>query len=247
MIFACCLNRIENLKNHYNRDFRIWQIRIDRTFAKIVAIITSNWRLFSSQTDNYFRFFLNDFFDRLNKSFVLQNFRCRNDNRWRCCVYRVCWNFDDNVIANFSWTRWIVEIILLIDSRRRFSYERFSRIELFQNKCFQKHFKCTFRRRLEIWLFRQLFYDSRSVWFSIEYIITYNFKRFVKNLLCKQISETKTKRCIQRFIIRFNIISCLYFVVYWNLFCVMRCSLHVTFIWFVFSRSLLYVAFLWFV
>ena len=62
-----------------------------------------------------------------------------------------------------------------------------------------------------------------------EYIITYELKRFVKNLLCKRINETKNKTIHST--ICFNVVLFLYLVVYCNLFVFVRNLLHTTFIW----------------
>ena len=56
----------------------------------------------------------------------------------------------------------IFVIRLLFVSKRWFSHERFSRIELLQNRCFQKHFKNAFRRR-EFEKFR--LFIERSIFF----------------------------------------------------------------------------------
>ena len=68
--------------------------------------------------------------NRLNKLFALQNFCCRNDNRWRCCVIVFV------EISIITWSKVFCELLLI--SKRRHSRERFSRIELLQNTCFQK-------------------------------------------------------------------------------------------------------------
>ena len=99
-IFA--LSHRNDLKNHYRRDFRIWQIRIVRNklFQQIVFIA---------------------------------KFHCRNDDRWRCYVHRVCCDFDDIMIKNFYF-------VSNVDFHT-------NDLIVLQNKCFSKTFENTFRRR----------------------------------------------------------------------------------------------------
>ena len=89
--------------------------------------------------DCFWIFFLNDLFYRV--------------------VCHVCWNVDDTIIRIFCTCR----IDILFCFERWFSRERFSRIELLQNKCFQKHFENAFRRRefekFRLFIERSFFFD----------------------------------------------------------------------------------------
>ena len=120
-----------DLKNHYDRDFRIWQIRIDRNVCKNRRK-TSNWRLL------------------LN--FLFQKF------------------FSFVVFAEISmilWSEFFVNLLRCFE--HRFSRERFNRIELLQNRCFQKHFMNTFCRRWKAWSF----FDNC---FFMKYCLCFNIK-----------------------------------------------------------------------
>ena len=101
----------------------VWSHRNDLIWKIIIVVIFAFDKLELFETNC------------LNKSFSSQNFCCRNDNWWRnrsSCLFKFRWYYDQK---------------FLFCSERRFSRERFSRIELLQNKYFQKHFKSTFRRR----------------------------------------------------------------------------------------------------
>ena len=172
----------------------------------------------------------------------------------------------------------IFAIRLLFVSRRWFSHERFSRIELLQNKCFQKYVSSTFeslivstivlffvwnsvnflalksknqiywsflclqfvrfhefrthcslsiiiciaihfvasahslRRRRSYFCFRVRTFIEKTNYVIVlfEFTITYSFKRFVRDLLCRRISETKNKTMYST--VWFIVVSFLYFV-----------------------------------
>ena len=64
-------------------------------------------------------------------------------------VYRVCWNFDDIMIeiscefVTLQKSSWKENLLRCFE--RQFSRERFNRIELLQNKCFQKNVSSTLK------------------------------------------------------------------------------------------------------
>ena len=229
------------MKNHYSRDFRIWQTRIDRNVCKNRRK-TSDWRLLLNFFSQWF--------------FSIES-----------CLLRFRWYYNQN----FLWTCRIVNVIFARNKIYCFVLsDDFHANDLVESNCCKIDvFKNTFRRRLKNWLsfdncfswntacalawnqeiksidvfcelvtlynlknFENIFWcnsfriairfvasahssrkrrnyfcfrvctfwkktsmndNSWNVWFLSEYIITYKFRRFVKNLSCKRISETKSE------------------------------------------------------
>ena len=240
-----------DLKNHYDRDLRIQQIRIERLQKSLQS---------RHQTDDCFHLK-----STIASIFFSMIFLIVWTSHSFCKIFAAKTTIDNDVsliaFVEISMILWSEISCELFRFERWFSCERFNQIKLLRNECFQKHCKNTFRRRLKTWLFRQLlcFFmrnsDNSLAWnqkiksietfvlvtctasknrmfrshlhvfrirkdekafllsrlhvvkkneteksilrfmkcmiILIEYIITYKFKLFVRNLLCKRISETK--------------------------------------------------------
>ena len=189
-------DRIENdLKNHYNRDFRIWQTRIDRIVCK----------------NRLTHLFLNDFqikfLELVEISMLLWQKSFVNSSHYKNC---------------FS------EKFHYVVLRRRFLHERFSRIELLQNMYFQKLSKIRFVDDENLKNFHNYEINSNEIFcvckailrcciytfvekttkfsvftfahFEKKRVITYRFKRFVRNLFLQtNLAKQKIKQYIQQF------------------------------------------------
>ena len=137
------LRRIYNFSLKITRkihNFLIWSLhrrlnRIEMTWKIIIIVIFSS-----------------DRFELIDLSVKIVAKRHVDDCFWifslndfisiESCLLRFRWYYDQN----FLWTRRIVDILLLCSERRSLR-ERFNRVELLQNKCFQKHFRNALRRR----------------------------------------------------------------------------------------------------